>query len=124
MTEQTDELHENYRQILDQVEILSKNSNFASDPAIKSSFKVISDRLKIFLPAESPTCDDVTLNGNLSPGSVESTNVTETIVENDKVPSSAAEDQPEPSTSANIESLDIRITYESPLEMMRSNKTK
>jgi hypothetical protein len=128
MTEQNNELNENYRQILDQVEILGQNSNFAADPAIKNSFKIISDRLKRLLPDETATTLDETLNENSNPSSVESKN--ETIVENDDhLPSSSiggATEEVESTimSSSNIDSLDIRITYESPLEMMRSNKTK
>lgn len=126
MTEQNNELHENYRQILDQVEILARNPNLAADPAIKNSFKVISDRLQRLLPAETTTTTtlDEKMNEISNPSSVDSK--VETIVENDEVPSSSTgiANEMEPTTTSNIDSLDIRITYESPLEMMRSNKTK
>lgn len=137
MTEETEKLNGNYRLILEQVEELDDNEIFASDPAVKNSFKVISDRLKRFLPVENSEdkVQDETINENSNSSSSESKNSTmncsEAIVTNGEDPKStdaevdSSQHPTEQPANNNIESIDIRITsYESPLEMMRTNKTK
>lgn len=114
MTEQNKELHENYRIILDQVEQLEQNANFAADATIKNNFRVISERLKKLIPAE-------TAADNSNATSAESTK--EKTVQNDDQVTSEVIAEP-PTAVNNIDSLDVRFTYDSPLEMMRSNKTK
>lgn len=114
MTEQNKELHENYRIILDQVEQLEQNANFAADATIMNNFKVISERLKKLIPAE-------TAAENSNANSVESTKE-ETVQNDDQVTRTAITEPPK--AVNNIDSLDVRFTYDSPLEMMRSNKTK